>query len=463
MITRADIDERVREWGLAAEVVEKDYVLGWVLWGIGTEPALAEHWIFKGGTCLKKCYLETYRFSEDLDFTVLQGGPILPADVEPPLRAALERVSEESGINFSREPMKLKGHSSGNYTEGRIYYVGPRADPRISKIQVDLSASEQVVRPTVLRDIAHAYPDALPEPGVVRSYCFAEVFAEKIRALGERGRPRDLYDAVNLYRRTDLGVQPSEILAVLIEKCRTKGVPVPNVTTVFTDERRAELDADWPNMLAHQLPALPPLADFLAEVPHLFDWLNGASAAAPARALEVRGAEPSDPSWRAPANLVTWNVGVPLESIRFAAVNRLCVELQYNGSWRTIEPYSLRRSRAGNYLLHAVRADDKEARSYRVDRIQGVRLTNRSFVPTYEIEFANTGPISVAPSSSAVRSLLRPARTASRRATSAEYRVQCPHCGKQFRRTRSSDTLLNEHKNDYGTRCPGSGHRGFLA
>lgn len=37
MITRADIVERVAEWGLTEEVVEKDYVLGWLLWGIGTD------------------------------------------------------------------------------------------------------------------------------------------------------------------------------------------------------------------------------------------------------------------------------------------------------------------------------------------------------------------------------------------------------------------------------------------
>jgi len=38
VITRADIVERVQEWGLAEQVVEKDYVLGWVLWGIGSDP-----------------------------------------------------------------------------------------------------------------------------------------------------------------------------------------------------------------------------------------------------------------------------------------------------------------------------------------------------------------------------------------------------------------------------------------
>ena len=33
---------------------------------------LAESWVFKGGTCLKKCFFETYRFSEDLDFTLIK-------------------------------------------------------------------------------------------------------------------------------------------------------------------------------------------------------------------------------------------------------------------------------------------------------------------------------------------------------------------------------------------------------
>ena len=35
MIGRIDIEQRVREWNLRADIVEKDYVLGWLLWGIG--------------------------------------------------------------------------------------------------------------------------------------------------------------------------------------------------------------------------------------------------------------------------------------------------------------------------------------------------------------------------------------------------------------------------------------------
>jgi hypothetical protein len=102
MIARADIVERVFEWQLTEEVIEKDYVLGWLLWRIATDPVLSDQWVFKGGTCLKKCYIETYRFSEDLDFTVLPGGPIRPEDVTPLLQRTLARVSEASGIDFYR-------------------------------------------------------------------------------------------------------------------------------------------------------------------------------------------------------------------------------------------------------------------------------------------------------------------------------------------------------------------------
>ena len=90
MISKQELLQLRAEWQLDVGVIEKDYVLGWVLAAIAAEPALAEHWIFKGGTCLRKCYYETYRFSEDLDFTVIDGGPEEPEE----LTAIFERVAE---------------------------------------------------------------------------------------------------------------------------------------------------------------------------------------------------------------------------------------------------------------------------------------------------------------------------------------------------------------------------------
>jgi predicted nucleotidyltransferase component of viral defense system len=113
VIGRADLDERVRERGLAHRVVEKDYVLGWVLWGIGAEERIASTRAFKGGTCLKKCYLETYWFSEDLDFTVLPGGPIVASELRPIVEAMLGRVSAESGIEFDVAALRLDTKPEG--------------------------------------------------------------------------------------------------------------------------------------------------------------------------------------------------------------------------------------------------------------------------------------------------------------------------------------------------------------
>ena len=71
MISREELLDLATDFGLAANVVEKDYALGWVLAALGQHPETRDKWLFKGGTCLKKCFFETYRFSEDLDFTLL--------------------------------------------------------------------------------------------------------------------------------------------------------------------------------------------------------------------------------------------------------------------------------------------------------------------------------------------------------------------------------------------------------
>lgn len=70
VITKDEILAVADETGLTPNVVEKDYVLGWLLAAVNANDILSNSWVFKGGTCLKKCYFETYRFSEDLDFTL---------------------------------------------------------------------------------------------------------------------------------------------------------------------------------------------------------------------------------------------------------------------------------------------------------------------------------------------------------------------------------------------------------
>jgi len=56
--------------GIPQAIIEKDYVLSVILNEISKTP-VKNSIIFKGGTAIKKIYFEEARFSEDLDFTVL--------------------------------------------------------------------------------------------------------------------------------------------------------------------------------------------------------------------------------------------------------------------------------------------------------------------------------------------------------------------------------------------------------
>lgn len=451
MIARADVIERVGEWQLSEEVVEKDYVLGWLLWAIATDPVLAENWVFKGGTCLKKCYIETYRFSEDLDFTVLPGGPIRPEDVLPRLLSSLRRAEQAAGINFSVQEPTLRLRPGELSAEGRVYYVGPRATPGPARVKLDLAADEEVVRPPVLREIGHPYPDG-PLPARARCYSFEEVFAEKLRALGQRARPRDLYDVVNLFRRNDLRLYPKVIREVLAEKCRAKDVTPPTREQFADATLRATLEADWENMLAHQLPVLPPAQGFLDELPQLFGWLAGEIAFEPLPPIPAGRQE--DLTWSPPPTAATWGVGVPLETLRFAATNHLLVDLGYQGSRRLIEPYALRRSRAGRLLLHAERADGGGHRTYGVDDIQSLRTTTTPFTPRFPIEFSSGGPLH-APLQSRSSFGPRAPRVPQRRTPyQREYVYACNRCGREFAHTRRNNALRS-HKDPYGYPCRG--------
>ena len=469
MITHQEIKNLVTEWGLREDVIEKDYVIGWVLWGIGSDPDLSIHWAFKGGTSLKKCYVETWRFSEDLDFTVVPGGPDKPETIEPIIKRILERVHDESGIGFSIRPPASKHNETYLYTEGSIYYKGPRNTPNPARIKLDISGSEKIIRPTILRNISHPYSDSLPTPAQVRCYAFEEVFAEKLRAMEERCRPRDLYDIVLLFRRRDLQAEPQLIKSVLEEKCNSKGVPVPTLESIQNSSNKAELVSEWENMLGHQLQVLPPFNDFWNELPNIFNWLNGVSAPSKHASIAIEANE--DLSWSPPPTIWQWGMGVPLESIRFAAVNHLRVELGYDRSVRLIEPYSLRRTKDGNLILHAIKVETGEGRSYRVDRIESVKVTARVFKPRYEIEFSPSGTIHAPPtprksefSSFGGYGLMRNPRRSSGRIRAAnpfgmKYVFQCSMCMKKFTKS-TNDSTLRAHKNSFGMQC--SGRHGYL-
>ncbi len=468
MIDKREILEAASALKLLPNVVEKDYVLGWVLAGIHAHPELADSWVFKGGTCLKKCYFETYRFSEDLDFTLRDEGHLEEGFLRRALGEVVAWVADESGLAMPADQLGFDFYKNprGRLScQGRIGYRGPVSPTSGAggwpKIKLDLTADERLVLAAVRREVFHPYSDR-PDDGLwINCYVYEEAFGEKVRALAERTRPRDLYDVVNLYRHGDSRPSPAVLRDVLEQKCAYKAIALP--TFEGLEQHRADLESMWENMLGHQLPVLPPVADFWAALPEILTWIMG-GAEAPQRArIEPGSAEISVRSRVLPMGVPT-RARAPLEIIRFAAANHLCVDLSYEGSVRRIEPYSLRQTAEGNFVLHAIRSDSGEHRSYRVDRMQGASVTGQSFAPRYLVELTSEGPLPVAPAASrpstggsgswGALTAPKQRRAAASWGNAPVYIFRCTVCGKTFER-KSMDGSLNSHKQPGGYQCPG--------
>ena len=193
--------------------------------------------------------------------------------------------------------------------------------------------------------------------------------------------------------RGDLEGRAPEVTRLLALKCRHAGISVPTAQTILQSKFVAEVESEWANMLAHQLPHLPPFAQFWGEVPGIFGWLN-AVPVPPVAPIPVH--KDHDPNWVAPRGMASWRCGpvrptFPLELVRFAGANRLRVELDYQArdgrrGPRIVEPYALRRAKNGTLLLYVVN-DRRELRNYDVTRIAGATITSETFVPRFRVEF----------------------------------------------------------------------------
>jgi predicted nucleotidyltransferase component of viral defense system len=110
MLDEAAIRRRARELGVRTDYAEKDYVNSWVLYGIYTTD-FSDGLLVKGGTALSKLYFpETWRFSEDLDFTV--DGTF--TGTESGLREVVVTASCRSGIEFSIDEFYRKDKPSAS-------------------------------------------------------------------------------------------------------------------------------------------------------------------------------------------------------------------------------------------------------------------------------------------------------------------------------------------------------------
>ncbi|MGD1055938.1 MAG: nucleotidyl transferase AbiEii/AbiGii toxin family protein [Solirubrobacteraceae bacterium] len=204
MITRSHFTRIADAHGVDAKTVERDYVLTHAVAAISRHSA-DRGLVFKGGTALRLCYFEEYRYSADLDFS-LRDGTDLDAALECIQTALADVVSD---LDFPYLAVADDGK--------RIEYEGPLRRSRDLKLDI---AIDELVEDTTERSLLFRYPDQTDARASV--YTLGEIGAEKLRCVIQRLQARDLFDLNEIFVVNRL--EPEEIWPTFERKSRYKEI-----------------------------------------------------------------------------------------------------------------------------------------------------------------------------------------------------------------------------------------------
>lgn len=259
MITQKEIISIAENREVPKSTIDKDWVLGHYLNAMYSLSEIKENFIFKGGTCISKCFVNNYRFSEDIDITLLDKIFI----VNKNLFQKINHIAEKnSGAKFHIE--LVKPNISDNKEQGYkiiIKFWGadhhPNQKPLPPKrwqtsIKIDISYSEELVLGFENKLLYHQYSDNSKITNYVSTYFLNEIIAEKMRALIQRNRPRDIYDNWYLLSRIDSSEIP-KIQNILFTKAHKKNIKIESLDQFVNNTKRNINKNEWESSLKHQL------------------------------------------------------------------------------------------------------------------------------------------------------------------------------------------------------------------
>lgn len=257
MITQREVSQRAYQERMSDRVIEKDYVLTWILLALADSP-LAELLTFKGGTALKKIYFPDYRYSEDLDFTLI--GKADSDELLTCLADTLSNLSKDQGFQFDIPPERIERRAES--LTAYVNFVGPLQARATSRdVKIDITLVERLVFPVEKRTVVSDYTDRIEKQILV--YSLEEVLTEKLCAIIGRTEPRDVYDAHFLMQRPDIDFYL--IPSAFTEKAATKRVDPTRLAEALS-RKEPTLQKMWDNRLQHQIRELPQLERVLREL-----------------------------------------------------------------------------------------------------------------------------------------------------------------------------------------------------
>ncbi|MEW6668002.1 MAG: nucleotidyl transferase AbiEii/AbiGii toxin family protein [Thermodesulfobacteriota bacterium] len=254
MIDRRELLEKARERELPLGMVEKDYILGWLLFGLSDIKGL----VFKGGTALSKVYFpKMWRLSEDLDFVFTGDFRTITDSLE----SAFGKASEKSGLGFRLR----SSFSNPGYLQLKI-----QDDAILGRnwAKMDVTREAPVDR-VAARRLGQTFSDYPAFRVKVES--LEEIGAEKLRSLIERKKCRDFYDACRLLH---LELDLERLRWLFLEKCKYKGLRFSGLDQLLPDRLENTLSAYWERELGRLVRPVPEMRNVLRELGVLLRFLG---------------------------------------------------------------------------------------------------------------------------------------------------------------------------------------------
>jgi predicted nucleotidyltransferase component of viral defense system len=288
MILQSEIIRKAEETGVPPATLDKDWVLGHFIAELYKTAWANEFLIFKGGTCLKKCYFDNFRFSEDIDFTLINPDFEVTNKL---LQLICDKITNRIGILFSKvkiEPLLWGDNHVGYTTHIRFWganhkksQLPPSSDRWQSSIKIEIVKYELMVNPPLSRPLMSDYSDfALFENIKIPCYSILEVVSEKLRALLQRSypAPRDYYDLWYLFQQKEL-INWKTITTTFARKAEFKKVVFKDYTDFFESEQIRKVKQAWNNSLKSHLkedslPDVNRVIDELQEISKTISWQN---------------------------------------------------------------------------------------------------------------------------------------------------------------------------------------------
>ncbi len=274
MIRQHEIQAHSRLNGVPVRTIDKDWMLSHFLNAMYSFDSVKENFIFKGGTCLRKNYYPNYRFSEDLDFTLLDDS--FSCDKKE-IGKWIRKAQKSSGARLHF--YNIKEQHSGDIPQGyeiKIKFWGanhktnqkpPPSAQWHDTIKLDITFTEKLLDEPNIQAIHHPYSDKEAITQLIPTYSIVEILSEKLRSLIQRNRPRDVYDIWFLYNNTK-SLDYCKLLELLIQKAKNKDIEFSTSTDFVNDDKKLINNKEWQSSLGHHLPQklLPAADDAYADV-----------------------------------------------------------------------------------------------------------------------------------------------------------------------------------------------------